>query len=141
MGLLPSLLVLLALGPAGTSAKLSGLESAVEYCVTSRWGYTCLNTMRRTGLERLVVGKPPGMLAARASLLGCSLIMGREIVRDVRGLTRGDVERMALRGEMPIAYGPRKAHGRRSRKAAAKGARRSATRAPARAGARRPVRA
>lgn len=74
--------LLVGLAVPATSANIGpAAASAIEHCVSSRFGYTCFAAVQHGGAA---IGK----LASRTVLATASVVMGREVFRDMREAAR-----------------------------------------------------
>ena len=114
-----ALLLALVLSLVGRSAACTSespvVQSIVDYCISSRWGFSCFPP-RSGALIDLSGGRlaaamtAAGRTSARGALLVGSTFIAREIFRDVRSLKHADVRDIASSGfgrEEP----PKRRHG------------------------------
>ena len=114
-----ALLLALVLSLVGRSAACTSespvVQSIVDYCISSRWGFSCFPP-RSGALIDLSGGRlaaamtAAGRTSARGALLVGSTFIAREIFRDVRSLKHADVRDIVSSGfgrEEP----PKRRHG------------------------------
>ena len=67
-------------------------DSVVDFCVSSRWGFSCLSAKRSrplidlSGGRMAMVTQQAGRSGARGALVIIALAAARELIRDVRNL-------------------------------------------------------
>ena len=85
----PTVLLLLALPCASTTSLPHGLgEKVVEFCVSSRWGFSCFDAASSRGLVARAGVAGLGKIAGRSALATMGLFVAREAVRDINELRR-----------------------------------------------------
>ena len=85
----PTVLLLLALPCASTTSLPHGLgEKVVEFCVSSRWGFSCFDAASSRGLVARAGLAGLGKIAGRSALATMGLFVAREAVRDINELRR-----------------------------------------------------
>ena len=95
-----ALLVALVLSAIGSSEACTSeqpvFQSIVDYCISSRWGYSCFRPSSGALIDlsggRLAAAMSTvGRTSARGALLVGTTVLAREILKDVRSLKRADV--------------------------------------------------
>jgi hypothetical protein len=98
-----NILLLCLLSPGASAGKLPAAAVAefAEYCVSSRWGFTCFAP---SGAATAAAGREVLKMMMARSLVGVAgVVVAREILRDVRELPRYAREGMLADVTLPGA--------------------------------------